>query len=538
MNATAGPVVARGAAAPPGAGADPSYPGLAADPTQDDRTGLQDAAVFTAASYAAQALLFLAGLIQKALLGPLGAGYWSLMQTFWTFLTIAPLGAFHGASRQIPAHRGRGDYAAAGAAANTGSSFSIAAITVVGVTLAVVALVFGGGWANELRWGLVILGLTAPLRLLSNAHEVVLQATKRFRTVSASEIARAGVVLTAQSACVALFGFYGMFLGLMLSLVVMFVVWGRSGAIGLGRPAFKLEIQRGRVRELIAFGAPIMMSGQIWTLFLAVDSLIVASFLGVESLGYYSLALSVTAYILLLPKSVGAALFPRMAERFGKSQDIASIRHYATDVQRLLAYMLLPLATAAVFFLVPFLIRHALPEFVPAIPVVRVIAAATFLLALMNMPIKLLITAGYRWSLTAVMAACMAVNAALNVVAVAVLDLGLDGAAAATAASYAIAFLVTSSFGLGKALPGSAVVAHLGELCLIFLYTVAAMWGTEFLLGEAARGVGYDLLLALAKLSFFAVLVSPLIFLAQRRFQGVTIFSSVVKDLVPSRRRR
>src|SRR5207244_7054297 len=114
--------------------------------------------------------------VQKGLIGPLGTGYWSLMQTFWIFLTIAPLGAMQGSTRQIPAHRGRGDYVGAAAIAATGNSFSLATVAGAGALVAACAVVFGSGWAPEIRFGLVLLGLTGPLRLLANCHDVVFQA--------------------------------------------------------------------------------------------------------------------------------------------------------------------------------------------------------------------------------------------------------------------------------------------------------------------------------------------------------------------------
>ena len=101
-----------------------------------------------------------------------------------------------------------------------------------------------------------------------------------------------------------------------------------------------------------------------------------------------------------------------MTEKFGQTSDIKSIRHYAVDTQRVLAYMLVPLFLGAAFYLVPVLIRHALPEFEPAIPVVHIIVAASFLIALVSMPLKLLNTAGYRWGITAVTFFCLLVNAA------------------------------------------------------------------------------------------------------------------------------
>ena len=129
-------------------------------PTEALRSATADAPSSPSATYLAQVFIFLAGLLQKGLLGPVGAGYWALMQCFWTYLQIAPLGAMAPPAARSRLHRGKRDYASAAAVADTGSTFSVidrgrgrrAAV-------AVVALLFGGSWPDELRYGLVILGV-------------------------------------------------------------------------------------------------------------------------------------------------------------------------------------------------------------------------------------------------------------------------------------------------------------------------------------------------------------------------------------------
>ena len=129
--------------------------GLAASAPGEQRSAIDDASVITAAAYAAQALTFLSGLIQKGLLGPIGTGYWALMQAFWQISKIASAGAFDGTGRQIPVYRGRRDYAGAAKLSDTGFSFSLVAMALLGLLLTTFALAFGAGWAPEIRWGLV-----------------------------------------------------------------------------------------------------------------------------------------------------------------------------------------------------------------------------------------------------------------------------------------------------------------------------------------------------------------------------------------------
>lgn len=495
---------------------EPAFTGLAAMPDTDGSSAARDAALFTAATYGAQALLFVAGLVQKGILGPVGTGFWSLMQTGWVLLTMAPLGTMHGSTRQIPARRGRGDLAAAGAVAATGSSFSVTAVAVAGAGVALVAAIFGGGWAPELRYGLVLLGLTGPLRLLSDCHQVIFQATKRFRAASISVLVDAFVMLTAGTALVWWLGFYGMFAAVAASCLGLLAVWTWMGLTGWQRPAFAWRIERPLVRDLLAFGAPIMIQGQIWLLFLTVDNLIVAGLLGVRDLGYYALAVSVTSYILLLPKSIAAAIFPRMTERFAQTEDAGAISAYATDVQRLLAYVLVPALVGAAFFGVPVLIRHALPEFAPAIPAVHVLAAGTAFLALTNMPIKVLIAAGHRWRLASLALGCLAFNAVANLVAVGALDGGVRGAAIATSSSYLVAFAALTAYALRQTrAPGA--VAHVAELTLVTAYTIGALWAIEGAVGRGRGSLPFEVGVCAGELALLSAALVPLLWLAQRR---------------------
>ncbi len=489
-------------------------------PNEKVRSATSDAALFTTATYVAQVLTFVAGLLQKGILGPVGAGYWALMQSFWTYLTIASLGAMAGSSRQIPAHRGRQDYATAAAVANTGSTFSILTVGVGGVLVAVVALLAGSGWPDEIRYGLVILGLTGPLRIFSDTQRNIFQSVKRFDAASISQIVEAAVTLTLGTVAVLLFGFYGMFVALLLAMAGLYVTWNRMGLTGWRRPAFAWRFDRHRVRELISFGFPIMLQAQIWLLFMSIDNLIVAGFISVKELGYYALAVSVTGYVLHLPRSVGSALFPRMTETFSNTGDIRSIRHYAVDTQRILGYMLVPLFLGGAYFLVPVLIRHTLPEFSPAIPVIHIMVAGSFLVAMLNMPSKMLVTAGYRWGVTAMGLLCLAINAGANYLAVAVLEWGLEGAAAATVFSYLMAFLIMTGYALSKAFSAREVVAHMSELLLVVFYVVAAAWGIEELVGSGAGPLVSDGLIGIGKLAAFVVVISPWLLLAERRYQG------------------
>lgn len=498
----------------------PAPLGLAGQPVVKGRGADKDAALFTTATYASQGLLFIAGLVQKGLLGPVGSGFWALMQSFWAFFPILTLGAAAGGSRQIPLHRGRGDYLAAARAAATGASFSILAVGVGGLLIAAFALLAGSAWEPEVRYGLVVLGLIAPLRMLSDAHELILGATRRFQALARGTVLKGIVALTVQTLAVVLFGFWGMFIGVVATAAALLALWAHLGLSGRRNPAFAGGIDRSALRDLIGYGAPLIVWGQLWILFTSIDNLLVAGLIDVRNLGYYALAVSVTTYLLHMPRSVGAVLAPRMSEEYGRTGDVASLQGYAINAQRLLAQMLIPLFLAATFFLLPVLIRHALPEFRPSIDVVQVMVAGSFFMALTNMPVKTMITIGRRLPLILLLLPCLALNVGGNYLAIEVLDTGIEGAAVATSASYFAVFLLTSGFGLTQVIGGRRTAVHVAELILIAAYTIAVVWAIEALIGPGNGSLIPDVAVGLGKLALALLALAPLLWRSQRQDRG------------------
>jgi hypothetical protein len=142
------------------------------------------------------------------------------------------------------------------------------------------------------------------------------------------------------------------------------------------------------------------------------------------------------------------------------------------------------------------------------------------------MPTKVLVTAGYRWSLIALMLGCLALNAGANLLAVGVLDEGIEGAAVAASVSYLVTFVTLTAYALSKALGAWDVAMHVGELSVVIAYVIAAVWGIESVAGPGGGPLLEDLALAAAKLLAFLVLLSPCLMRAQSRYGTLTAIRS------------
>jgi O-antigen/teichoic acid export membrane protein len=495
----------------------PAWAGLAATSRKAAGGIAGDTATLALGFYVCQFCLVIAGFIQKRLLGPQATGYWTLIGTFWVFMSLASLGAVAGTIREVPNYRGRDDYEAAAEAADTGATFGVAAYALAGLIVIGVALAFGASWSPQLRWGVVLLGLLAPLRALVDVHYDLIRLVRRFDILAASLVLTGLLTLSVQTALVYALGYYGMFAGLALLCVASLATWWWFGFAGIRRPAFRPRLVRRRLRELVLAGIPITLYSNIWILFISVDTLLVASLLSVKQVGYYSLAVSVNSYLLFLPRIVSSAIFPRMQETYGESEDAAAVRHYAWDVPRVLAFVFVPLMIAAAFFLLPVLVRAVLPAFVPGIPAMRVMVAGAIFLALVDMPIEFLITVNARWLATALIVGCLALNAGLNLVALLGFDGGIRGAAIATASSYLVLWLVMTVVALRRVYTARLVAVQIATLLAVSAQLLGLLWLLERLVGTSDRG-SVDLALGLAKVALALALMTPWFVYAERRY--------------------
>jgi O-antigen/teichoic acid export membrane protein len=126
------------------------------------------------------------------------------------------------------------------------------------------------------------------------------------------------------------------------------------------------------LRRLLAFSAPLVFSSVAFLLATYVDRLMVKELLGLEELGYYGLGARVASGVTLLLVGFQSALSPLIyseLDREGLHQDVARVFRLFVVVAGA-ALLVLVLAADLVVLVA------GGPEYAPAVPVVRMLAAA------------------------------------------------------------------------------------------------------------------------------------------------------------------
>jgi len=240
------------------------------------------------------------------------------------------------------------------------------------------------------------------------------------------------------------------------------------------------------LRHLIAIGIPLQLASLVTTVQVTADSLLAAKVLGVTALGYYSLAVTVKGYIYQTPNAFSVVTVPRFQERFAASQDDpTALRGYVEQPILGFAIVVLPVLIGASWQVVPFLVRHLLPAFIPAVPAIRLLLVGTFFTSLWHMPVQFLIAVNKLWQGVWIAGA----NACLVVAAVLVatrIQPSVAAVAIGTSAAYAVGFLTLAVYVLRHVAPARRVALFLGEIMLAGAVLFGALLAADRLIGDAA----------------------------------------------------
>lgn len=418
---------------------------MADEPSAQPRPGAQPrpvtgGAVMTAVSQVTVALTgFLATVAVARLLGPEGtAAFTVALSLFVMLMTVSSLGLESGLTWMVSARRwgARAAHAHAQAAALVlglgGMAIGLAARAIVpeafqGVSVALV-LVVCAGLPFALSW------------LFSSYVALAVDAYERYVVAPAlqSAVALAGVAGLAVA-----FGIDGAIAGLAASHVVTALVmlaWNRRRL-----PRDELPPRAGlpALREATSFGVKSYSAHALQFLNYRLDLFILNAVAASATVGHYSVAISVTSAMWLLPQALSAVVFPRVAQLTGTGDEAQramveekSLRHVAAIT------VVSGLALAGALIGLVELVYGS--EFRPAIALGLILLPGVSLMGIAN--VLSATTVGRGFPIYSLYTALITTPPTVVLYLVLVPALEATGAALASTISYALTFALTAHY--------------------------------------------------------------------------------------------
>lgn len=333
--------------------------------------------------------LLLALVCIPIILHGLGAQRFGVLALSWIvvgYFGVFDLGMGRAATKFISEALGRGDRAAVPELVHTAVLAQLGLGVLGGLVLAVVApllvehvLSIPAALADEARAIFYLLAGGVPVVLISGSLRGTLEAAQRFGWVNAVNVSAASSNL--------LLPVVGVLAGWSLPVIVAALLVPRfaSAAAFAWLCARLFPGVRGRIRAsreglraMLGFGGWVMMSNVTIPVLTHLDRLLIASFLPVAALTFYTVPYEITARASVLPAAMAMALFPAFS--YYQGSGAAGVRELLARPLRYLLFGMTPVLAFFVAFAPDLLALWVGPEFAQrsALPL-RILALGFFL---------------------------------------------------------------------------------------------------------------------------------------------------------------
>ncbi len=303
----------------------------------------------------------LASLIATAFIAPKDMGVIQTVLLVETYLQFLQLGVFNGLNRNLAFYKAQNNHKLVQDMVNTTYTIS----QVVALIGAVVSLGLGLYFLVCHRPAIYIWSsLMLFFLLVFRPMKIALETTYR----SGQEFKRLGVI-KGKSITIYFFfsllpiiiGYYGKLIADSVRSLVEYLMCNyKKPYLKTGKGSFS------SLKLLLQTGFPILLTGYVWSVFMACDRTFIARYMTTEDMGFYALSNYVIIAVMAVPQSVNALLYPKAATRYGATGDVHALKAFWKKSLLVYSLMLIPIC-AVLYFIIPVFTENFMPKYVGGI---------------------------------------------------------------------------------------------------------------------------------------------------------------------------
>lgn len=469
--------------------------------------------LYSLAEQVTQLISMVAGILTRNFLGPIQMGMWSTLSLVLEYAGYSTLGTTSATAREIPYYMGKKDKKTADEVKNLVASFGTLTSSAVAVGILAYVLFMRKTLSAPLFWGLIGVSLMVVLQRFNNLLVGLLRAYKNFELASHQMLVSAVANLILIALLTYFFKIYGYVLAMILSFAFnIFYMTLRHDF------DFRFMLSR-KIKDLIAFGLPLMLLGFSSAIFKSIDKIVILKLLGFKAMGLYSIAILATSYLNRLPNSIGIILIPHFQERYGERDRIQDLQAYVDKAAYGLSTVM-PLLIGVGWIVAQFGVSLFLPQYTKGISALKVLILSSFFFAVSLPYGDIAITLRRHMILLPITGIGIALSAVLNILAVK-MGLGITGVSVMTTLTLSLYFSAlfrVAATGLYSFREG---IKRFGSILFRFTYLVT----TLVVLDQFVR-LPPLLLQTLFQLALFILSQIPFLYSLNRTFDLLSTLTS------------
>jgi O-antigen/teichoic acid export membrane protein len=383
---------------------------------------------------------FFTAVFLRSFLGPVYMGIWSMLKVVIEYANMSNLGTISTVSYKWPILKGQSKDDEAENLKDIVFNFVTFTIFICSLGVLIYALIFRQTLSREVFIGLISISILLMAQRVYTYYLLLLRVNKDFTILSKSVVFDAIAHLCLVILIVSRFELYGLFFVAVLMPILNVLFIRRYVTFDL-KYSFNL---RG-IKPYIRFGFPLFISGILHLVLHNIDRIMIVKILGVEQLGFYSIALMAKNYGMGLSTNLGIVIQPYYLGGVGK-KDFTDPVKTALGYAQISAYFM-SIMLSLVFIAAPTFVAYALSDFVPGISALKIFLLTIFFLSILSYLNNLLVISERRVWIMWIMLTAILVNVVCNLWFINI-GWGINGVAFSTAISAFLAFSVTSIYAL------------------------------------------------------------------------------------------
>lgn len=286
-----------------------------------------------------------------------------LVQTYASFLH---LGVFNGINRNLAFYKAKGDVEKMQSQIDTSHTVSVVT-AVVGFMIGIVVMIFFyvQGKPPIYLWSGAYLTVSLVTIPLTNHLDNTYRSGQQFGLLGTIKNLQSAIYVVLSLLPIIL-GYIGRILAQIENLIFGYAARRHKAPY---RHIGKGDLES--FKELVATGAPLLLGGYIWEVFMASDKTYIAANLSARDLGLYTISGYCVTLLMVLPVALNTLLYPKVASLYGKTGDKRSLMAFWKRSLFLFALVLLPLC-AFVWLILPYCVEWFMPNYIDGVPAARI----------------------------------------------------------------------------------------------------------------------------------------------------------------------
>jgi len=482
-----------------------------------------DVAFYSASNLFANGLSFIVGIIIRRILQPAIMGLFNEIMLVFDYARYSQFGVLDALDRELPYFHGKKDLRKIEILKDASFTFCLIMGLAIAIALFVISFFMAFHKDALLINGIRIISFMVIIQFVSSLYIISCRAKNNFSPISIYTVLIAILDVVFKVALVLKFGLYGLLWASVLTWVFGLIYFYKATGEGF---RFLTSFPFGEIKRLLKIGFPIFIMGFVFMTLRNLDRIMIIRLLGTEKLGFYTIALMVSVYIVQLPNLIYAVIFPRFYQAYGERQDIFNIKELFVKPTMVFANFF-PIFIGIVILFLPLLVNYTLPLYSPGLVPAYILLLGSSFLALANMPGYLLIVLNKQIYMIVIGLLSIILGVGLNYLFVKKFNLGLPGIAMASGIAYFAYTTILISFAfVNYTKKFSAHAIFFCQLYAPLIWVIAILLILKVFTFKVSGDLAGDCLLVFLKSMVFLAGCFPLVIYANKKTAIISLLKS------------